>query len=100
MTHHPRNREKEKRIILGENREMNTTMAHFAWFCDLPDNDSALPQIIASGKDRESNLSVRTVPLQLTAFPPVYEISRYIMIRAKVKGKDPSYATCHSHQSL
>ena len=31
-THHSRNREKEKRIILGENSEMNTTMAHFAWF--------------------------------------------------------------------
>src|SRR5260370_5311526 len=32
IQHHSRNREKEKRIILGENSEMNTTMAHFAWF--------------------------------------------------------------------
>jgi hypothetical protein len=31
-THHSRKREQEKRIILGENGEMNTTMAHFAWF--------------------------------------------------------------------
>ena len=31
-THHSRNRKKEKRIIQGENGEMNTTMAHFAWF--------------------------------------------------------------------
>jgi len=31
-THHSRNREKEKRIILAENGKMNTTMTHFAWF--------------------------------------------------------------------
>jgi hypothetical protein len=29
-THLSRNREKEKRIIQGENGEMNTTMANFA----------------------------------------------------------------------
>ena len=32
FTHHSRKREKEKRIILGENGEMNTIMAQFAWF--------------------------------------------------------------------
>src|SRR6266702_1470784 len=31
-SHHSRNREKEQRIILDENGELNTTMAHFVCF--------------------------------------------------------------------
>src|SRR5260370_29460870 len=38
--------------------------------------------------------------MQLPISPPVYALSRYIVLFSRAKGKDPSYANRHPDQSV